>query len=88
MVIFSPSPYAFSLFRWLDLVAFGFFKQKKGIVGLELPRVSQAYQITKVIYALELATVSRKNRVAFRCAGLVATLQIVPPVTWAHETNN
>jgi hypothetical protein len=65
-------------------VSFGVFKQKKGTVVLELPRRLQAYQITKVIHALELTMISGNHR-TFRRAGLVANLQVLPPVAWVLE---
>jgi hypothetical protein len=66
-------------------VSFAVFKQKKGTAALELPRKSQAYQITKIVYALKLAAVSRNNRAAFGRAGLVAYWQIARLVAWLQE---
>jgi hypothetical protein len=73
-------PHTSNLFQPLDLVSFRIFKQKKGTVVFELPRGSQSYQIPKVVPALELATVSKSNRTAVKRGGLVANLQIVPPM--------
>jgi hypothetical protein len=83
MITLPPHPS--NLFQPLDLASFGIFKQKKGTIVLELPRRSQAYQITKIVHGLELATVSKSNRAAFKRGGLVANLQIVPPVALVQQ---
>jgi hypothetical protein len=72
-------PHTSNLFQSLDFVSLGVLKQK-GTIVLKQTRGSRVHQITKIVHGLELVTVSTNNRAAFRRAGLVANLQVVPPV--------
>jgi hypothetical protein len=64
----------------LDLVTFAPFKREKREVHMGRPVGSQVWEITKLMRALERATDSTNNRVAFRRAGLTVSLRIFPPV--------
>jgi hypothetical protein len=54
-----------NLFQPLDLVTFCAFTREKCQVSVKLPKGSQIWQITQIIKALEHATDSTDNRVAF-----------------------
>jgi hypothetical protein len=73
-------PHTSHLFQRVDLVTFGVFKREHYDLRVRLPKGCQAWQITKLMIALERATDSCTNRAAFKRAGLVVNPAIFPPV--------
>jgi hypothetical protein len=68
------------LFQPLDLVTFAAFKRAKHEVHVGRPVGLQVWEIVKLMRALERATDSTNNLVAFTRAGLTVNLRIFPPV--------
>jgi hypothetical protein len=54
------------LFQPLDLVVFAAFKPEKREIRVNRPQGSQAWQLTKLMKAMEHATDSSNNRAAFK----------------------
>jgi hypothetical protein len=67
LVIFPPHPP--HLFESLDLVTFGVFRREHHDLRARSPKDSQAWQITKLMMALECATDSCTNRPPFKKQG-------------------
>jgi hypothetical protein len=72
-------------FQPLDLVTFAAFKPEKREIHVTHPEGSQAWQIAKLMEALEHATDSFNNRAAFKRAGLRINPRVFPPVAFVES---
>jgi hypothetical protein len=73
-------PHTSHLFQPLDLVTFAALKREKREIYSDKPEVTQVWQITKLMKALEHATDSANNRSAFKRAGLLINPRVYPAV--------
>jgi hypothetical protein len=78
--IITLPPHTSYLGQPLDLVTFAAFKREKINNHVTHPESSQAWQIAKLIKALEHAMGSSNNSVAFKRAGLRINPRVFPPV--------
>jgi hypothetical protein len=70
-------PHTSHLFQPLDLGIFAAFKREKRKIHVTHPEGPQAWQIAKLMKALEHATDSSNNRAAFKRAGLRINPQVL-----------
>jgi hypothetical protein len=73
-------PHTSYLFQPLDRMTFATFKRETKEIHVTHPDGSQAWQIAKLIKALEHATDSSNNRAAFERADVRINPRVFPPV--------
>ena len=78
-------PHSSHLFQPLDLVIFGVFKSEMKFVRSKYKPGTQLDRISRLLKAIERATISENNRSSFGCGGLEINTDLSPHIVVVNE---